>query len=191
VRERGFLAEEVDVDVDVPVPIHRDLAYEVGGLFNFSSCALQPYFVFQDSVERFISDLEGRVGVSLGRNGERGEGRGRYRAVPYPSCVFSFMGRQVCEFKFLLQTLEFAVWNVGLVGGDGCWHFDLLLYLCLGRGRGEDENEKGREEQKQEGNGHQGENLGKWEVQDMEYARSTSFTLKASGRAQLPRVLST
>lgn len=140
-----------------------------GSLFNSSSCALQPYFVFQDSVERFISD----------------------RAVPYPSCVFSFMGRQVCEFKFLLQTLEFAVWNVDLVGGDGCWHFDLLLYLCLGRGRGEDENEKGREEQKQEGNGHQGENLGKWEVQDMEFDGSTSLTLKASGRAQLPRVLST
>jgi hypothetical protein len=65
---------------------------------------------------------------------ERGEGRGRYRGVPYPCCVFSFMGRQVCEFKSLLQKLEFVVWNVDLVGGDVCWQFDLLLYLCLGRG---------------------------------------------------------
>jgi hypothetical protein len=32
-----------------------------GSLFNPSSCALQPYFVFQDSVERFTSDL-GRKG---------------------------------------------------------------------------------------------------------------------------------
>lgn len=49
-----------------------------------------------------------------------GEGRRRYKGVPYPSCVFSFMGRQDCEFKFLLQTLEFAVRDVDLVGGDGC-----------------------------------------------------------------------
>jgi hypothetical protein len=70
----------------------------------------------------------------LGLNEERGEGRGRYRGVPYPSCVFNFIDRQVGEFKFLLQTLEFAVWNVDFVGGDGCWHFGLLLFLCLGRG---------------------------------------------------------
>jgi hypothetical protein len=39
---------------------------------------------------------------------------------------------------------------------------------------------RSRKEQKQEGNGHQGENLGKWEVQDIEHDGSISLTLQVA-----------
>jgi hypothetical protein len=78
-----------------PYPLRGILLMKWGSLFNSSSCALQPYFVFQDSVERFISYLErkGRpLGVSLGRNEERGEKRGRYRGGPVSMLRLQFHG---------------------------------------------------------------------------------------------------
>jgi hypothetical protein len=65
---------------------------------------------------------EGRVGVSLGRNEERGrerEGEDTRGFRIYPASSVSWAGK-TAKFKFLLQTLEFAVWDVDLVGGDGC-----------------------------------------------------------------------